>query len=1670
MVAFDDTYSIAIIGLACRLPKAPDARAFWRNLREGVDCITRFGIEELIDAGVPAAAAKNPSYVRARGIIADDAGFDAALFGMSAREAEQTDPQQRIWLECALSALEDAGYDPRRYPGLIGVYAGVGSPDYLLRWPSFGADPVASHQVLIGNDKDFAATRTSYKLNLRGPSLSLQSACSTSLAAIAVACQQLLGYQCDMAVAGGASLSIPSRVGYWYRDGMILSPDGCCRAFDARAQGTVPGDGVGALVLKRLPDALADGDDIHAVLRGIAVNNDGDDKPGYTAPSAAGQRGVIEQALAFAGISASAVSFVEAHGTGTPLGDPIEFAALSQVFKQAGAAPRSCALGSVKTNIGHLNVAAGVAGLIKAVLAVKHRAIPPTLYFEKPNPAIALDDSAFYVNRELRPWSIGGPLIAGVSSFGIGGTNAHAIVSEPPPRALIFASNRRFEILPISAMTPQAVVQIGSSLAAHLEGDTPPLAGVAFTLQQGRTERRRRHAVVVNDLDQAVRRLRMDVNPTTVSHARLSVGFLLPGQGAQIPGMVAALAREEPQVREELLAAEAVLRTELGLSMMEVLDAGRALEQTEQVQPILFAVEYALARVLTRWGLAPAALLGHSLGEYVAACLAGVFSLDEGLALVAERGRLMQATAPGAMLSVPLPEAEVLPLLHGALDLAAVNGAAQCVVSGEELAIEELSRALRDRGIESRRLRTARAFHSRLMDPILERFTRFLGRIHLREPRVEFFSCLSGDLITSQAATDPAYWTQQLRGTVRFDAALTKLLSRTNFLIEVGPGETLSALARRHPERPPEVPVLTTLGKANEQAGEPQRWLATVAAAWCAGASIDWSAMRAGRAVCRVHLPSYPFERQHYWGLRLPGETRSRGAVDPGSRGARPRTRRATSTGSLTANRAPLTLRTQTILGAPVGVPPAPPSAIEPQAPPRLPGPPGWLYVPTWRAVPADPATDLRKGNVKRWIVFADRQGVGVKLARLLGEGTVVVRAGTRFEALDERTFVVDPSSRSDFLKLLAAVGSRAALGVVHAYSLETTAGLEAVEATLACSYFSVVALLQALGSSGASRVELTVLTAGAQAARGAPTNPTVATLSGLARVAPVEYPEVSFRLLDLAANELHGEELVAAIHAELFIPSAPGSVALRAGERLVCGYEPLGEPQVPPVPLLQEGGVYLITGGLGGIGITLAEHLALTYRARLVLVGRKGLAPETEWPALLARQKQDEERLRLEKYLSVRAAAAGVVVQAADVADPASARKLVELALDRFGRLDGVIHAAGVTGGGALHLRSEEAMREILRAKVQGTLALDAALAGVAIDFFMLCSSLTALIGGFGQADYAAANAFLDAYAESANGRDERLVVSVNWDGWRELGAAARYAAQHQQIWRPLPVHPLIHGWDGHEEGDAYRTDLDAEHWVVAQHRVQGVRTLPGTLYVELACATARALGSPLPLMIRELTLAAPLAIPEGERATLRTAWREEQGELHIRIESHGPGGKRRLHALARIVKMVDPDEAAKTAQRPMEMPVHPTLLAPPDRGGDMGVPARVRAGFIEVGPRWQCLQWLTSRGDQTIARLRLPEPFAKEADSFILHPSLFDAISSVVAPREERAHLPFCYRNLIVHSPLGSEAYCLSTEYAEAGAIHARLRVVGDTGQLLVSIEDYVLREASARPEARP
>ncbi|WOI61864.1 type I polyketide synthase [Streptomyces fradiae] len=1441
----DDTDGrIAVIGMAGRFPGAGTPDELWSLLVAGEDAVTRFTPEELTAAGVPAAEASAPGYVPAKGVLDDVAGFDSRLFGYSALEASVIDPQQRIFLECAWAALEDAGCDPDRSAGPIAVYAGSLLSTYLVHNLLPRADLRATLGVPLlfqSNQPDQLATRAAYKLNLRGPAVTVQTACSTSLVAVHMAVQSLLGQECDTALAGGVTVTVPHRAGYLPVEGGIESPEGRCRPYSAQADGTVFGNGAGVVVLKRLADALADGDRVHAVLLGSAVNNDGAAKAGYTAPGVAGQTAVIREALSVAGVSPRTIGYVQGHGTGTALGDPIEVEALTRAFRAAeaeeaayaedahaegaedaeaahvetagaggaahapeapatgaGPAPAApeadapwCALGSVKSAVGHLDTAAGVTGLIAAVQALRHGTIPATLRGDGATAADTLAGTPFHAPAAPADWPRGDtPRRAAVSAFGIGGTNAHVVLEEAPhapagaaradgPPALPVA-------LPLSARTATALDTAARRLAAHLEAHPDvPLADVARTLRTGRRRLDHRRVVLARDTAGAAAALRAggrrDAVAARTDRVDAPVAFLLPGQGTQLPGMALGLYEAHPVFRAALDECAALLRPELGRDLVALLRDGteEELRRTDLLQPAVVAVGHALARLWEHWGVRPAALLGHSLGEFTAAALSGVFDLPDALRLAAVRGRLMAGTAPGGMLAVPLAaDAAAREAAALGLDLAAVNGPGAAVLSGPADAVEQAARALGERGLRALRLPVDRAFHSALCDEAAARFADEVAGAARHAPRVPFVSGVTGDWITAEQAADPGHWARQMRAPVRFDEGLRTLtaLDEGLVLVENGPGSVLTDLvrsARPGADAPRTAPApLPSRGRRGPE-DEPASAVLSLAGLWAHGAGVTWEPVGPGARV--TGLPGYPFERLHHW-------------IDPGTAAPAGAAAADGPTGTPAEEDLADALHA-TLVWRPLDADAGPAAGPAAGAAPDTGGTSAGDAEGASAGDAAGQAADPLRGRRQTWLVLMDREGAAQPAVDLLtarGQIVTVVRPGPAYRRVRRGVYELDPADPAQYAKLLADLRAlvRTPTAVLYAWGLDSGGGTrDGGGADETACYFGLVRLARAMAEeSVVNEVRLGVLTAGAfRTGPDERPDPAAAMLSGPVQVLPEEYANLRCAQIDLAAGAALDEAAARTVLGAVL--TAPARLlALRGGTLLTRTVHTAGRP-VPAAPVrLADGATWVVTGGFGGIGRTLAADLARTRGARLALLSRT--APETgadpaetaaDGTAGTSAGPAGTADGRHEAFLAeLRAAGAEAVAFRADVTDAASLAAALDRVRARFGRVDGVVHAAGLPGGGSVALRGDAEARAVFAPKVDGIRNLLAALRPDEADVLVVCSSLATLVPTYGQADYAAANAYLAAAAEAEAAAGTRHAVAVDWDMWAGVGMAA--------------------------------------------------------------------------------------------------------------------------------------------------------------------------------------------------------------------------------------------------------------------------------------------------------
>lgn len=1990
---------IAIVGIACRFPGAKTVDDFWENLIDGRETITFFSDEELLEAGVEPEKLDAPNYVRAYPRLDDVDRFDASFFGVNPREAEITDPQQRFFLECAWEALEDAGYDPERYEGLTGVWSSVGFPYYmtknLMRSPAAYLSLIS---LIIGNDKDYVPTRVSYKLNLRGPSMNVQSACSSSGMGVYLACQSLIEYQCDMALAGGCSIRNRQTAGYMYDEGGMQSKDGHCRPFDAGADGTIFGSGVGIVVLKRLEDARADGDHIYAVIKGFGASNDGSAKVGYTAPSVDGQASAVAMAHAVAEVKPETITYVEAHGTGTPLGDPIEVTALTRAFRAGTKKNQFCALGSVKSNIGHMDSAASIAGIIKASLALKYKQIPPSINFDVPNPEIDFDDSPFFVNTALRDWETNGhPRRAGVNSAGIGGTNAHFVLEEPPALASSDDS-RPWHLLVLSAKTETALEQRTSDLREYLQ--THPdvkLADVAYTLQVGRAQLEHRTAVLCRNRDDAIEVLDDQAAGRTFTALRARhnppVVFMFSGQGSQYPNMARELYEEEPTFRRHIDACAELLEPQLGVDLRDLLypddddeAAAERLKQTAITQPALFATEYALARLWMSWGVHPTAMIGHSIGEYAAACVAGVFSLEDALALVATRGRLMQELPQGSMLAVPLPESEVEPLLGDDLSVATINSPSRCVVSGPDPAIESFAEQLRQDNVSCSLLHTSHAFHSPMMAPMLPAFEKEVRTANPQPPQIDYISNVTGTWITDTEATSPKYWANHLRHAVRFADGVRELRSAVTdgIFLEVGPGRTLNTLVRRQVGRDENALVLSSTRHVRDQEPDEAFLLKTVARLWLAGVDIDWSGLYANEQRRRVSLPTYPFQGQRYWiepSLEelLRGEVYSlRKKSDMADWFYVPSWKRATLPASFdtesyrtnwlvfcddhslgdaivqrldreaTRNRIwlgddePFRLKQATsgnldsfalepiererpgagqveievyaaglnfkdVLIAldmhpgtqvpPIGLECAgkvvrvgegvdhlevgddviaatldafgafctcsasgvvrKPEHLTFEEAAGIPivfltasytvrvlgnlregeriliqtasGGVGMAAVQYAQRIGAEifatagspeKRTFLRSLGIKhvfdsRTLEFADGimdrtdgEGVDVVLNTLPGEyitkglsilapggrfveislrdilndndvgllpfqnnlsfsafdltklatlfpektqnlmqeivddfstgrlhplptrvfsmdaasdafkymanarhigkvvlsrrdpdqRTVVVTPGETFRKVGSRRYTVNPREKEHYGELIDALAASDQMPqrIIHTWNVvspESDAGAQAsppsgLQASQERGFYSLLYLAQALGQHAVdASIQLGVVINNLHQVTDEPVlRPERATALGPCRVIPREYPHIACRNIDVVLPAGDSSRLAAladSVLTELCVASDEEQIAYRGRHRWVQTFAPVPLGPADGTTRLRQEGVYLITGGLGGIGLTLGDYLANHVQARLILTGRSALPEREQWDEWLATHAgQDDTSFKIRRIRALERAGAEVLAVSADVTDVTAMEAVVARANERFGTLNGVIHAAGVPGGGLIQLKTPEMADAVLAPKVTGTNVLETVLRDTSLDFFALCSSLTSIIGYLGQVDYCGANAFLDAFAHYYSDRTGTFTVSLNWDAWQDVGMAADAITEEATSPSEQPAepagdrrHPLLgRRIQTNDEETVYSVRLSPKtHWVLSEHRIFDMPMVPGTTYLEIARAAFEDAIGDRAIELRDIVFTTPLVVGEDEHKEARIILEKTDSEaFDFRVVSRAPSGNGeepewQEHVGGTIHEL----DGAAPALRPLD-----DVVARCDVREVSGLDVEDQNGreqFVEFGPRWKTFETMHMGAGEGVARIRLPAEFADDLDEYKLHPALLDVAVSVttsffVAGSAE-PYLPLAYNRLTVKRPLSATLYChveVEGDGGNDGEILTSNATLMDTdGNELVVIEGFSMKKLSSR-----
>jgi iturin family lipopeptide synthetase A len=1343
---------IAVIGMSGRFPEADSIAQYWDNLKNGKDCISDFSDEEVLEEGEDETLVNDPAYVKSNAYLKNKKYFDSEFFGYTPHEAELMDPQVRIYHECCWEALEDSGYSPGNSAEKIGVFS-AGSPN--IPWVLFSAKNnqegfvdgfTASHL----RDATFLSSRISYKFNLKGPAIFVQTACSSSLVAIHQACNSLLLGECGMALGGGVNILNYSKKGYLYKEGMIHSQDGRCRPFDAKSSGTVGGEGAGVVVLKRLKDAIRDRDNIYAIIKGTAINNDGADKVGYTAPSVKGQADVIRRAHKMAKIEQDSIGYIETHGTATSLGDTIEIEALNEVF---GSGERgTCAIGSVKSNIGHLDTAASVAGFIKTVLAIKNKSIPASLHFTEANPKIDFTGGPFYVNNTLKQWdNQSGPLRAGVSSFGIGGTNAHIVLQEAP-KINSPSKDRKTHLIVLSAKTKASLERYTDQFTNYLKNDTDAnLSDIAYTLQLGRDRFKHRKIFVCDQIDNAIKAL--SINDTIDWEADepqedlQNIIFMFPGQGAQYAGMCYDLYHNEKIFRNKVDECLTIAKqyTNADLESLLFMQKGdiESINSTENAQPLLFIIEYCMAHLFISWGIKPDYMIGHSIGEYTAACLSGVFSLKDAIGLVIRRGELMSKAEKGSMLSISASRGQLKDLLdtNESIDLAVLNSDSSVVVSGNDPDILKFKNIVEQEGIQTKKIHTSHAFHSHMMESILEEFEHGFSEITFNEPQIPYISNLTGEIVTFQEISKPSYWSKHLRGTVNFLKGTETLLKKgCASFIEIGPGRTLCNYVNENKLKENTHHVINVIRHSKQETNDQKYLLGKLGQLWLHGIKIDWKGFYANEERRRVSIPTYSFERTAYttdFNLNelLNGKLKIEKSLES----------RDVNTNLINLS----------------------------------------FWKPT---LSPNKAVDLLKSK-SDFLIFSGNEIFSTRIIKNLiatKQRVIQVKSGKAFKQLSHNSYEVNLSSSEDMIKLYQFFEPDQIRinNIIYCLSLTEEfepINYEVVDSKLNSGYIGLSNIAKSLASRKQSD-ELKITVIGnhlVKVIEDDEIDPLKTVINAPARIIPSEFSNVKCKVIDIPypfQNDKELTEYSQRVENELFYDTDDHYVAYRFKERWVQDFEKLAEnSKIKSDVEIVSNGTYLIVGGLGGIGFSIANDLVLRYGSNVILVHRSDFPNKEIWSDWL--QTHEEEDSTSKKILQIHKleeSGATIDLHQVDVTHKVQVEQFSNLLIQKEKTINGLIWAAGeVDYGGIIQNRSKENFIKYSASKIQGLLLFEKFFDFNSLDFLAMFSSVGNVVYQvkFGQVAYNAGNEFLENYAHYARKKMGIHAFTINWCDWLDVG-----------------------------------------------------------------------------------------------------------------------------------------------------------------------------------------------------------------------------------------------------------------------------------------------------------
>jgi len=1603
---------IAIIGMSVRMPKANTLDEFWDNLKTGKNCITFFTDDELREAGYSEDIINDPNYVKAKGIIDQAMGFDPEVFGYSNREAQLMDPQLRVYHECAYQALIDAGYTSDNVDGQIGMYGGVGD-NVLWRTQFFNSSEslAGNFQAANLNGAEFYNTRVANKLNLKGPAITIQTACSSSLVALHMAAQGLIAGDCDVALAGGVEMNTdpylkqPEVNGYLYQEGMVNSPDGYCRPFDKDAAGTFLSDGCGMVVLKRLEDAIADGDKIYAVVKGSAINNDGKEKIGYTAPSVQGQSSVIQAALEMAEVETDSIRYIEAHGTGTKLGDPIEIEALSTAFDTEQT--NFCAIGSVKSNIGHLGAAAGIAGLIKTALAIHHKQLPPSLNFVSPNPEINFAKSPFFVATQLQNIEDAEhPFRAGVSSFGIGGTNAHVILEEYRNTDKNQSSEGyKNKVLVFSATNEKSLNLQSDNLARYLKKNPDiNLSDVEFNLQLGRPHLDKRLAVVGENFEQIVQGLE---NDKSINRLRGKVKnnfliFMFPGQGSQYNRMAVELYDHNPIFRDLIedcfnlmpLSFAAKLR----LILFSATGDNGSINETQYTQPLLFIIEYALAQYLIKVGIQPKAMIGHSLGELVAATISGVFELKEAIELVILRGNLMAKTAEGGMVAVVLDEMKLKDILPEDLSIAAINTSNAHVISGEEKAINEFIVVCEHKNIMHKKLVTNKGYHSSLMDPILNDFVAAFSDKKLKAPKIPFISNVTGSWITVEQATSADYWAQHLRQAVQFFSGVNHILQQPadDFVfVEIGSGTTLSSFIKQNRGSTKQSMNVNLLPHAKESMTDTESVSRVLAKLHISGVKVNWSEYHKREVRGKVDIPGYVFDRTNFTpNLKSSNKPNSLASAQDSDQNIK-------------------------------------------------------YYTPHWER------GNTGKNNLSslisnseitgNWLIFKDDKVGGVLAEFIRGQGcrVITVSVGEKYGRIEGDDYGLQPGNESDYTSLFHELVRLQAIPdkILNLWPLDKIQANDNVseQVNLDRCFYSFVNLAKQIGEFGIKKViRLLAVSSDLHSVTGEESIcPVKSTLLGAVRVIGQEYANIECQNIDFGYSHLlknNPERLIEPILAELFQEEYEQLVAIRGPYRWLREFKKANfktdkNDNKLIRSYLKNSGHYLITGGLGSLALALAQDIAKNVNAQFTLISRTGLPHRDDWSQWLSSHSdEDPVSQKIKSVQNIELSGSKVLIFKADITVLDQTVFAIKESQKINGAIKGVIHAAGLPSGGAIQNKSKEDLYKIIEPKVFGTQCLAEALeySNSNPNFVCLFSSVTSLVGGFGQVDYCAANSYLDACVHSRLFDNAGHVSVINWDAWKEIGMAAEYA-QSTNHNKQKVVHPLLGSVANKTETSiSFTSRLSAQTcWMLNEHVIFSEQTMPGTAYLEMARSAFNYLTDIDQIEFSEVYFLAPLNTIENQEIDIKTQLVKNGNNFDFVISSVvGNGLDEIQHAKGQITAAVSLNSPIKSVEELIYKCSDKMINCTEERLDFLGGEKGEREFYY--GPHWDSFQKVYLGQGRCVFHLRLKDEFASELSELKLHPSILDcATSSAFDSEDDKFYIPLHYKKIIYYRPLTQVCY---------------------------------------------